>query len=539
MSICGRGASRLEEFAHDTTGLLALFLLVIFILFALAPAPAAAQAYPPNGSDVPVIAPASEPPAPMTPPPPKPWDQQSQWNMDLVGYSDLQGRGAYQPIIINQNGREIAYIGHHGGTRMNPLTGKDEPNGTSIIDVTDPRNPQYLAHIPGDPIAPGAPAEAGGAQMNRVCSGDVLPHAEKGKWYLLRTFGNQAIQLYDVTDPSHPGFLTNVVDHLSNTHKNWWECDTGIAYLVANNPAEGWKHTRNQQHMKIYDLSNPNKPVYIRDFALNGSQPNATSFEGPVNPPPGLHGGISVGPKRNRLYLAYGVSFNGVIQILDRQKLLTDFHNPLNPSAEEMLAPQVGYIDMSQDEGGHSAFPVLGVKLPEFRGYQKGDTRDLLIVVSEATANECTVQVPHLAYLVDITNEKTPWPISTLRVPENPGDFCHKGARFGAHSVAESFYPPYYGKLAVLAWFNAGVRVWDIRDPYEPRPVAYFIPASNQNTMETCANLPNGSKDCKKAIMTNNVELDDRGYIYAVDRVGSGMDILQLTGAARQVVGGN
>ena len=64
-------------------------------------------------------------------------------NMRLVGTNDLQGRAAYQPTIHHQGDRWIAYIGHHGGTDavpdpINPLTGKAEPNGTSIVDVTDP-----------------------------------------------------------------------------------------------------------------------------------------------------------------------------------------------------------------------------------------------------------------------------------------------------------------------------------------------------------------------------------------------------------------
>src|SRR5579863_1145867 len=75
-------------------------------------------------------------------------------NMKLVGYNDLQVRSAYQPTIHHQGDRWIAYIGHHGGTEavpdpVNPMTGKAEPSGTSIIDVTDPANPKYLRHIPG------------------------------------------------------------------------------------------------------------------------------------------------------------------------------------------------------------------------------------------------------------------------------------------------------------------------------------------------------------------------------------------------------
>jgi hypothetical protein len=35
--------------------------------------------------------------------------------------------------------------------------------------------------------------------------------------------------------------------------------------------------------------------------------------------------------------------------------------------------------------------------------------------------------------------------------------------------------------------------------------------------------------------MTNNVEVDNRGYIVIVDRIGNGMDILKLTGNARNI----
>ena len=47
-----------------------------------------------------------------------------QHDMRLVGMDDLQGRSAYQPVVHQQGGRWIAYIGHHGGKRMNPLTGQ-------------------------------------------------------------------------------------------------------------------------------------------------------------------------------------------------------------------------------------------------------------------------------------------------------------------------------------------------------------------------------------------------------------------------------
>jgi hypothetical protein len=44
-------------------------------------------------------------------------------NMELVGYHDLQGRSAYQPLVHKHGDRWIAYVGHHGGLVVNPLTG--------------------------------------------------------------------------------------------------------------------------------------------------------------------------------------------------------------------------------------------------------------------------------------------------------------------------------------------------------------------------------------------------------------------------------
>jgi len=137
-------------------------------------------------------------------------------NMDLVGYSDLQARSAYQPTIHKQGERWIAYIGHHGASQLNTLTGQKEDNGTSIVDVTDPKRPRYLAHIPGEAARPGG-GESGGAQMARVCDGSSLPRADKSKVYLLRSFGGSAHEMWDVTDPAKPTRLTVVVSGLRDT----------------------------------------------------------------------------------------------------------------------------------------------------------------------------------------------------------------------------------------------------------------------------------------------------------------------------------
>jgi hypothetical protein len=149
-------------------------------------------------------------------------------NMTLVGHEELQGRSAYQPILHQQGGRWIAYIGHHGGKAMNPLTGSRR--------TTAPRS--STSRIRGAAL-PGAHSGGAGrwrgrrAQMVRACNGADLPKADKSKVYLLRSFGKQAHEIWDVTNPQKPSRVTVVVDKLRDTHKSWWECDTGIAYIVS------------------------------------------------------------------------------------------------------------------------------------------------------------------------------------------------------------------------------------------------------------------------------------------------------------------
>jgi hypothetical protein len=181
-----------------------------------------------------------------------------QKNMKLVGHVGLQGRGSYQPNVITYpDGRTIAFAGTHNtqtipGPLLNPLTGNKEENGTMIIDVTDPKHPVETFHIP-------VPVAGGQAQMARMCLGSVLPGGTPGKVYLLRNIqGSSAAgyEVYDVTD-IHAPVLLSAVRNLRSTHKDWWECKSGIAYMPGSRDATSGKPLwRESQSMLIYDWSN-------------------------------------------------------------------------------------------------------------------------------------------------------------------------------------------------------------------------------------------------------------------------------------------
>jgi hypothetical protein len=444
-------------------------------------------------------------------------------NMRLVGYNDLQGRSAYQPTIHHQGNRYIAYIGHHGGTPeapkpVNTFSGQAEFNGTSIVDVTDPAHPQFLAHIPGTP----GNYEEGGAQMTRVCDGKTLPKGDPNKTYLLRVFGGKNHQIYDVTDPAKPVLVWQREGVLNDTHKSWWECDTGIAFLVSGVP--GWRVNRMTE---VYDLSDPAHPIKIREFGLPGQEPGSV---GPI--PEQLHGMISLGPQANRIYFGYGTNKGGMMQIVDREKLL---NGPKDPTAENLRYPEVGRLAMTPINGAHTAFPMPKMPIAEFAKDSMGSVRDIVMIVDEQIRNECE-EPRQMAWFVDVSIEAHPMVISNFQVPEASGNFCSRGGRFGTHASNESMAPIFYKKIAFLSYFNAGVRAVDVRDPYHPKEIGYFIPSITDATDKRCVKR-NGEDRCKVAIQTNNVETDDRGYIYIVDRANTGMHILELTGEARTLAG--
>ena len=105
--------------------------------------------------------------------------------------------------------------------------------------------------------------------------------------------------------------------------------------------------------------------------------------------------------------------------------------------------------------------------------------------------------------------------ISTFPMPPKD-EFCARGGRFGSHNIHENQPQPTSwasDRLIVGAYFNAGVRVHDVADPFRPEEVGYYIPS-----------VPEGSDQ----VSINDVYVDENGLIYAIDRIKGGLYILEL-----------
>ena len=171
--------------------------------------------------------------------------------------------------------------------------------------------------------------------------------------------------------------------------------------------------------------------------------------------------------------------------------------------------------------------------LSEFAKQRYGKVKDFLLLIGETTPNECQ-EYRQMARIFDITTETKPVGVSTWTVPEDSGNFCTAGGRFGTHSSNENFTPVYYQPRGVRGAFQRrrarGRYPRSVRS--RRRSAITSPPSPTKPTSAARGRAPN--QHCKVAIQTNNVEVDDRGYIYAVDRANTGMHILELTGSARQ-----
>src|SRR5690349_18717379 len=92
---------------------------------------------------------------------------ESAQNVRLVGFNDMQGRqglqltaksdpanGSWLYVGLTPNDRNDPQASDDGQGNdqpiLNPITGKMEWNGTSIVEISDPSKPRLVWHIPND-----------------------------------------------------------------------------------------------------------------------------------------------------------------------------------------------------------------------------------------------------------------------------------------------------------------------------------------------------------------------------------------------------
>jgi hypothetical protein len=113
--------------------------------------------------------------------------------------------------------------------------------------------------------------------------------------------------------------------------------------------------------------------------------------------------------------------------------------------------------------------------------------------------------------------------IATVPIPSDQ-DYVRKGGHFGPHNLWENRPDAYQSSEIIFATYqNAGVRVFDIRNPFRPEEIAYFVPPPPARAMDS-------RPDTSKAILhTCDVYVQPNGLMYITD-FNAGLYILEWDG---------
>jgi hypothetical protein len=247
------------------------------------------------------------------------------------------------------------------------------------------------------------------------------------------------LRVFDLADPAAPrqiGFCP--VDGIG-LHRIWW---VGGRYAYASCHFDGFT----DHVLAIFDLADPANPRLVGRWALPGMDRSL------AEPPPWPQG------KRWALHHMIVAGDRGYAAWRDGGVTLHDLSDPASPRllSHRVLSPPFA-------GGSHTPLPLPG--------------RGLLLLADEATSSNCANGLAH-TWVMDVRDPANPVPFATLPQPAE-ADYCARGGKFGPHNLHENRPGTLQSEtLAFATWHNAGVRVFDLSNPFQPREVAHCVPAA-------------------------------------------------------------
>jgi hypothetical protein len=337
-----------------------------------------------------------------------------------------------------------------------------------------------------------------------VCQTD-LPHANM-RSNSLETCGNMmavayqtpkkdmqpaGFELFDISKPESPksiSFYDCSGPHSRGVHQLWF-CDGEYVHCSSGSRDFVPTHPHDDQFYRCVDVRNPSKPVEVGRWWMPGTRQGDN-----VTPPPRhpLDTGYrahntNVYPRRaDRCYLAY---IDGGMFVLD----ISDKANPKKISHWTNSPPYTGFM--------HTVVPLFD--------------RGLMLITDESTVSNAK-DWPKLIWVLDAREETNLVPIATCPMPDHT--IYAKAGKFGAHNIHENVPRPtawQSDRIVLGAFFNRGLRAYDISDPYQPEAVGIFQPP-----------VPSGA--ATGVIEMNDVFVDERAVVYTVDRDVGGLYILEM-----------
>jgi len=402
-------------------------------------------------------------------------EQSLSLNMTLLSHNMLDGFGGIGEGISMQqtrDGRRILWLAHESA-----------PKNFTGVDVTDPRNPKVVVQTE----LPHARVRSNSLDV----FGDTLAVAYQTQVVGLQPAG---FDLFDVSVPETPRLISHFdcSGPFSRGVHALWFVDGKTVHMAAGAKDFQPRNPLDDQFYRIIDVSDPARPQEKGRWWYPGTRegdpaPAPSRLPAPFDMGFRAHN-TNVFPQRpDRAYVGY----------IDGGAFILDISNPARiqvVSAWNHSPPMNGFT--------HTVLPLF--------------ERNLLVVSDECVMDEGR-DWPKLIWMLDARDERNLLPIGTF--PSAPvSTFLKRGGRFGAHNLHENLPIPtsFCSETIIIgSFFNAGVRVFDTSDPFQVQEIAYFVPGTPRLS-------PAG------AVQINDVFVDDRRLVYAVDRFTGGLYVLEL-----------
>src|SRR5690349_13465352 len=350
-----------------------------------------------------------------------------------LSYSDQGGRPDGVQVMVN---RGHVYVGHMFS------------DGVTILDAGDPRRLKPVGFFTAGvntrthhmQVANDLLLLANGANIVAMQSYDNLRGYFENA--LVDSISNQkkfrsGLSIHDISKPGEmreiafleiPGFGIN---------RLWW---TGGRYAYLAVHFEGFL----DHILCVVDLQNITRQEIVARWWMPG-----------MNRAAGEKSTMAAG-KRMALHHMIPSGNRGYGAWRDGGFTIHDISDPTNPKL-------ISHINWSPPYPGgtHTPLPLPG--------------RNLAIVADEANAEKCAKGM-FRTFIVDIRAEANPVPIATLPAPSER-DFCAMPGVFGPHNLHENRPGSFQSEEIIFATYNnAGVRVFDIKDPFAPKEIASWLP---------------------------------------------------------------
>jgi hypothetical protein len=407
-------------------------------------------------------------------------------NMRLVGYCDQGGRPDGVQIMVH---RGFAYVGHMFS------------KGFSVIHVRDPKHPRAVNYLAAPPGTWNIHLQTHDDLLLVINAKDMFAAAEFAeerayyKGQLGKTVGTAdantdaardwtaGLAVYDISRPANPRRIGFMLVAGGGIHRIWY---VGGRWAYVSALIDGFT----DYIFVTVDMGDPTKPREAGRWWITGMHQAAGETPSwPATSRYGLHHAIV---ESDTAYAAWRDAGMVVLDVADREQ-------------PELISHRDGPPPFGG--GTHNCLP-----LPD---------RDLLVVLDEAVLDHQEDGVKNI-WVFDNRLKPNPTIIATFPQPAE-ADYKSKGGHFGPHNIHENRPGSFVSSELIFATYqNAGVRVFDIRDPHRPNEVGVWVPPAPARMMDR---RPNRAR----VIQSADVFVDAQGLIYATD-YNAGLFILEYGG---------